>query len=197
MRAFRKDSSKALCALKRLVNLEASPELEKRRVHPHLLLGLEGQRDLWKDWKWASKKAGLTDTFMKQDSGFQKATQSVFYRVQFGYRHTRQLPVDYLELGCRRYWSIKEGNGLILDLGPQILHCASPVYCTPCVLPFVKLPPSQSHKQINYGAGKKMGWDPHPGEKRQSTFLYFCVVLQFYTCSSEITGLWGEEARVT
>lgn len=24
-----------------------------------------------------------------------------------------------------------------------------------------------------------------------------CSVLQFYTCSSEITGLWGEETRVT
>lgn len=68
--------------LQRPVSLETPPELEQRRVQILICSWDWGrQRALWKDKKWALMKAELTDTYVKRDSGLQRAIHLGFAKL--------------------------------------------------------------------------------------------------------------------
>lgn len=84
----------SVLGLQRFVDQETFPEREQRRVQ-----FIVSSWD-WRDWEVFVKKvmkAELGDTYMKQDSGLQKAAPAGFCRAWFGYRHTSQLPKKYME----------------------------------------------------------------------------------------------------
>lgn len=138
--------------------------------------------------KWAVLKAELGDAYTKQDSGLQKAAHAGFCRARFGYRHTSQLPKEYMEREGLQAALIHQGGKWSYPLSCSTytsLHFCSLLY--PMYPAFHEPPPpswlceriTQTGKVWLRGK-RQMSWDPHPGEK-SSTFLYFYVISYCFT----------------
>lgn len=129
---------------------------------------------------FGKRKSGLwwkqnSLTHVKWDGGLQKAIPPGFCKGRFGYRCTKKFPAEYMKIGCRRSWSSKEGNGLILILVHKCFTTFphSTVSHIPCLLWIHSFSVTKTRK-VCWKEKRQMGWDPHPGE-RKSTFLYFYV----------------------